>query len=126
MLLQVRLQDGTVLEDFAVDHDETVEQIKERLWAVGKHSLVLMRWKDGLRSCFIALRPPYEQCLIVRGTILDDTWTIDTAGLDDNSVVQLMFHDGRVSSRGRPAPVVATPPRKIRELLTVRIMVCLT
>lgn len=37
MLLQVNLQNGNILEDFIVEHEETVEQIKERLWSVGMH-----------------------------------------------------------------------------------------
>lgn len=93
---------------------------------VSRYALVAsMRQKGGLSSWFIVLKPPYQQCLIVRGNILDDTLTVDAAGLDDNSVVQLMLHDGRISSKGRPAPVVAPTPRKTRESLTVRIMVCL-
>ena len=66
-------------------------------------------------------RPPYEQCLMSNGRILDDTWTVDVAGLCDGTSIQLMFHDGRVVSKGRPAPVL--PPRKRKSSFIVQIKV---
>ncbi|KAL3257102.1 hypothetical protein ABHI18_007100 [Aspergillus niger] len=102
MIITIKTQDGNRIEHFVLRSSTTVQDIKQRLWEFTN-------------------RPPYEQCIIYRGHILDNDWDMNVADITDGATIQLMFHNGSIPSEGHRPPTAKDADKHVPNSIVVHI-----